>query len=378
MNASSFERPLFTLTTFALVVFGYGPPAAAQAAQSLYSPVIILHDGLHVYAGSDTARGWLQMHEDGSGLAQIASGGELSRTGGAGGRYFLATQYNSAVTLPDGSTYVDCVAWHENGDPSTRRVLTSDHSLSRSGGCLWSADGRRVWYGGQRFDSAGDVVESGAFLGEVEWVGGEPVRIYNERLVASHRPSEYLYIAGFGVNATGERIAFKLEHDVRDEQGNHVRTDTLGLFVAAVPPAVEGEPMPPPATPVRILLSTPDADHACCAFSPVPGDNRVLYTDRTLSRSLYISYFRTVDVPEQYDGSYALVPVQVTTKANSPANYLQSIADWSPTGSHVAYVASRNGDWTAAHVYKVAASGRGKAIRLTSDQDGYAGLRWRP
>jgi len=93
---------------------------------------------------------------------------------------------------------------------------------------------------------------------------------------------------------------------------------------------------------------------------------------------LYISYFRTVDVPEQYDGSYPLVPVQVTTKSNSPANYLHGSWAWSPTGSHIAYVASRNGDWTANHAYKVTADGKGKAIRLTSDQDGYAGLRWRP
>jgi hypothetical protein len=377
MQASLLQRPPFTLTTVALVLFGYGPPAAAQAVQSLYSPVIILYDGMHVYAGTDTARGWLQMREDGSGLAQIASAGNLSRIGGAGGRYFLAPQDNSDVTMPDGSSYIDCVAWHENGDPSTRRVLTSDHTLSR-GDCQWSADGTHVIYGGRRFDASGSAVESGAFLGDVEWVSGEPVRVYNERLIASHRLSEYLSITGADVDATGERVAFKLSLDVRDAQGKHVRTDTFGFFLAAVPPVVEGQPLPPPATPVRIVLSTPDAERGCCAFSPVAGDNRMLYSERSPSKWPYINYFWTVDLPEQYDGSYALVPIQVTTKTNSSANYLHGGAAWSPTASHIAYLASRNADWTAVQLYKIAANGKGKAIRLTSDPDGYAGLRWAP
>jgi Tol biopolymer transport system component len=68
----------------------------------------------------------------------------------------------------------------------------------------------------------------------------------------------------------------------------------------------------------------------------------------------------------------------VTTKVNSPANYLHSNSAWSPTGSYIAFIASRNGDWTTCQVYKIAANGKGKAIRLTADQDGYAGLRWRP
>lgn len=377
MKDSVFGSPLSRFATLALLLLGFGAPAGAQAVQSLYSPVIIVYDGLGKYAGQDAARGWLQMHEDGSGLVQFPSGGNLSYVGGAGGRWFLFPRTNPDVAMPDGSWYADCVAWHENGDPSTLRVLTSDHSLGRED-CQWSADGMHVTYVGKRVDGSGTVIESGAFIGDIEWAGGEPARIYNERLIAAHRPSEYLYVEGYGINATGDRVAFRLGLDVRDAQGNHVRTDMYGIFVAAVPPAVEGQPMPPPATPVRIQFSTPDGNYACCAFSPVPGDNRVLYTDRTYSRFLYISYFRTVDVPEQYDGSYPLVPVQVTTKSNSPANYLHGPWVWSPTGSHIAYVASRNGDWTTNHVYKVTADGKGKAIRLTSDQDGYAGLRWRP
>ena len=377
MEASVFERRLFTLTALALFMCGYGPPAVAQAVQSLYSPVIILYDGLHRYAGNDTARGWLQMHEDGSGLAQIPSGGNLSYVGGAGGRYFLFVQNDAEVTMPDGSPYVDCVAWHENGDPSTRRVLTSDHSLSRED-CQWSADGEHVTYGGRRIDGSGEVVESGAFLGDVEWVGGEPVRIYNERLIASHRPSEYRYIGGFSVNATGQRIAFQMGQQVFDDQGKYLRTDTYGLFVATVPPAVEGEPLPPPDTPVRIRLSTPDAERGYGTFSPVVGDNRVLYTERAPSKWPYIQYYWTVDVPEQYDGTDVLVPTQVTTKTNSPANYLHGPAAWSPTGSHIAYLATRNADWTSIQVYKIASNGKGKAVRLTSEADGYGGLRWRP
>jgi hypothetical protein len=235
-----------------------------------------------------------------------------------------------------------------------------------------------VTYGGRRFGSSGTVVESGAFLGDVEWMGGEPVRIYNERLIVSHQPANFRYVRGFGVDATGQRVAFELGQEIYDQYGKYVRTDTFGLFVAAVPAAVEGQALPPPATPVRIRLSTPDAERGCCAYSPVAGDNRVLFTERAPSKWPYINYFWTVDVPQQYDGSFALVPTQVTTKANSPANYLHSNSAWSPTGSYIAYIASRNADWTVAQVYKIAANGKGKAIRLTADQDGYSGLRWRP
>ena len=249
MKTSSFERLLLTLSTVAVLTLGYGPPAGAQAVQSIYSPVIMLYDGLYRYAGSDTARGWLQMREDGSGLAQFASGGELSYVGGAGGRYFLWAQANNDVTLPSGETYWDFTALHENGDPSTLRILTSDHSLVRSA-CWWSADGEHVYFRAKRFDASGNVVEIGGFLGDVEWAGGEPVRIYNERLVAADVPSDYLEVTGLSPDATAQRVAFRMQRDVRDAQGRHVIYETAGLYVAAVPPAVEGQPLPPPATPV--------------------------------------------------------------------------------------------------------------------------------
>jgi len=377
MKNSSFERLLLTLSTVAVFTLGYGPRAEAQAVQSVYSPVIIFYDGLHRYAGSDTQRGWLQMHEDGSGLAQLASGGEFSYVGGAGGRYLLWAQANSAVTLPSGEAYWDCTALHENGDPSTLRILTTDHTLLR-GVCLWSADGQHIYFRAKRFAPSGDVVEIGWFLGDVEWVGGEPVRADNERLIAADVPSEYLEVTGLSTDATAQRVAFRMQRDVRDAQGKHVIYETAGLYVAAVPPVVEGQPLPPPATPIRVLLSTPDAERGCCALSPVAGDNRVLYAERAPSKWPYINYFWTVDVPERYDGSYVLVPVQVTSKTNSPANYLHSNWTWSPTGGEIAYVASRNADWTVCHVYKIAANGKGKAVRLTTDQDGYGGVRWRP
>jgi hypothetical protein len=163
---------------------------------------------------------------------------------------------------------------------------------------------------------------------------------------------------------------------VRDEKGQHIRYETAGLFVAAIPSAVEGAPMPAPSQPVPILLSTPDAERNCCDFSPVPGDNRLLFMERA-SPSSGIRYFWTVDVPEQYDGGHALVPVQVTTKSNSTANYIHGGPGWSPTGEYIAYAASRSGNWTENHVYKVATNGKGKAVRLTTDADAYSWPRWR-
>ena len=47
MSNSVFEKCLFTLAALALLLFGFGAPAGAQAVQSVYSPVITLYDCLH-------------------------------------------------------------------------------------------------------------------------------------------------------------------------------------------------------------------------------------------------------------------------------------------------------------------------------------------
>jgi len=90
-----------------------------------------------------------------------------------------------------------------------------------------------------------------------------------------------------------------------------------------------------------------------------------------------VSYLWTVDVPRPYDGGYPLVPLQVTTKSNSPANYVHGSPGWSPTAEYIVYAASRSGNWTENHVYKVSANGRGKAVRLTTNTDAYSWPRWR-
>jgi hypothetical protein len=363
-------------TALALILVAYSTALHAQAVQSLYSPVILVHESLATKTDPETRP--IQMREDGSGFMRINSfPGDLSHVGGAGGRYFLGFQNDPEVTFPGGFAYADFVAWHENGDPSTVRVLTSDRSVARVS-YRWSVDGKSIVFGGRRFDSSGNLVESGAFLGEVEWVGGEPVRVYNERLVATDLPSQNLTVSGVVADPTGQRIVFSLLRDVRDDQGRHVRSEFAGMFVAAVPPVVAGQPLPPPATPIRILLPTPDAERGLGEFAPVQGDERLLFTERAPSKWPYISYLWTVEVPQGYDGTYALTPKQVTTKTNSTANYLFSQASWSPTGAYIAFTASRNADWTANHVYRIVSDGRGKAIRLTTNPDAYAGLRWRP
>jgi hypothetical protein len=366
------------LATLALILVAYSPALLAQAVQTLYSPVILVRDMVSTKSDPDARP--IQMREDGSGFARVNSvGTDLSYVGGAGARYFIGTQSDPTVALPlpPNEVYQDFVAWHENGDPSTLRLLTSDHTLYR-GGVRWSVDGRHIVYGGRRYDSAGNVVESGAYVGDVEWRDGAPIRVFNERLVGADLPRDRVTVSGAVLDSSAQRVALSMTRDVVDATGKHVRFESAGMFVAAVPAATEGEPLPAPATPTRIVLSRADAERGVSAFSPVPGDDRLLFAERESPTNPYVLYLWTVEVPQTYDGSYALTPTAVTTKSNSNANYLFSVAGWSPTGTFVVFTSARSTMWTDNQVYKIAANGKGKAIRLTNQADAYTGVMWRP
>jgi len=363
-----------SLAALALVLLGQSPAVLAQAVQSLYSPVIIVSASLSTKTDPDARP--IQMREDGSGQARFVSkGSDLSYVGGAGARYFIGLEINSAVTLPDGTDYRDFVAWHENGDPSSKRVLTTDPSLYR-GSVVWSADGRRVAFLGRRYGSDGGVLESGAFVGDVEWASGAPQRVINERFVATDRPGDRVAVNGVVLDADAERVAINMMRDVVDAQGRHVRYEAEGMYVATLP-SMDGPYTPPLPALIRIALSTPDAERGITAFSPVPGDDRLLFIQRESPTNPYIHYFWTVEVPRQYDGS-ELTPTAVTTRSNSNANYLFSLSGWSPTGDFVVFTSSRSTMWTECHVYKIASNGKGKAIRLTNRADMYSGVLWRP
>jgi hypothetical protein len=315
------------------------------------------------------------MREDGTDFARIVSlGNDLSRTGGAGSRYMLGLQSYPGDKMPDGSDYGDLVCWHESGDAATLRVLTSDRSLLR-GWVQWSADATRVFYGGRRYNLAGAVIESGLFVGEVEWQGGVPARVYGEHLVASDDPEQYLSVGGGTMDAEGRRLAFTMTREVFDKDGRHVRWESAGLYVTGTPRLPEGS-VAPLENPVRLLLTTGEAERGVAAFSPVSGDNRLLYSERD-PRVVYASYIWSVDVPGDYDGTYPLPPRAVTTKTNSSANYYVNGTSWSPTGTFVVFASAKTTWWPDSHVYKIRADGVGKAIRLTSRADAYTNPFWR-
>ena len=203
--------------------------AWAQSVQSIYSPVILVRDRTSERTSPDARP--IQMREDGTDFARIVSlGNDLSRTGGAGSRYMLGLQSYPGDKMPDGSDYGDLVSWHESGDAATLRVLTSDRSLLR-GWVQWSADAARVFDGGRRYNLAGAVIESGLFVGEVEWQGGVPARVYGEHLVASDDPEQYLSVGGGTMDAEGRRLASTMTREVFDKDGRHVRWESAGLYV---------------------------------------------------------------------------------------------------------------------------------------------------
>jgi len=348
--------------------------AWAQSVQSIYSPVILVRDRTSERTSPDARP--IQMGEDGAAFARIVSlGNDLSHTGGAGGRYMLGGQTYPGVLMPDESPYVDLVRWHENGDATTLKVLTVDRSLSR-GWVQWSADSTRVFYGGRRYNDAGAVIESGLYVGEVEWLGGVPERVYDEHLVASDIPAQHLTVTGGAIDADGRRVAFTMTREVFDENGQHVRWETAGLYVTATPRQSEGS-VAPPQDPVRLLLTTGEGERGVAAFSPVAGDHRLLYGERD-ARIVYVTYIWSVDVPMDYDGRDPLLPRAVTTRTNSSANYYLNGTSWSPTGSFVVFAAAKTTWWPDSHVYKIRADGTGKAIRLTAKADAYTNPFWRP
>jgi hypothetical protein len=344
----------------ALGLLGLLPtPPAAQPVQALYSPVIVTSP--LAWVGADNRP--TQMNPDGSGAMRIQYiGDDLTHNGVAGARYFIAgesdcsTQFPWDSPPPEQVCYVDFVAVHESGDPGSKVLLTSDRSLLR-GAARWSADGTRVVYEGRRYDSQGVVVEAGAFIGEVDWAAdGTPARIRDEHLVA-------LDAAAPSLSGDGLRLAFGT---------------SAGQFLVDVPRGSIGAP-PAPAVPVRVLLASSNSRTRNLNFSPVPGDTRAWYEQRSGSGSPYAGTIRLVDVPPAYDGSYVLPTAELTTK--SSAGNLYSIrADWSPDGQWIAFRTTTSGDWTTPSALYRIPSGGGKAVRLSpkNEKNGnYLSIWWR-
>ena len=100
---------------------------------------------------------------DGSGLALVDRGGDL--THGGAPRYFVHAQ------IVAGSSQL--FSYREDCDFATQ--LTTDSTIKRVE-ARWSPDGRRVAYGGTRFDPSGKPVERGIFVGDVTLgADGRPV-----------------------------------------------------------------------------------------------------------------------------------------------------------------------------------------------------------
>ena len=334
---------------------GKGGGGDTACEEGIFSPVILARE--FFVPGRP-----VQMSEDGSCFQVIATHGDLTHNGVKGQRYFLTSE-PSQWTLPNGSVGYDLVAYNENGDPETRRVLTSDQSIARFGQPRWSINGTQVAYVGARYDlNFGDVVEQGIFLGEVTHdFAGAPDQIVEERLVIEADPNEYLAPI---LSWSGDRIAYGTSRPVYDANGGVIDFERE-IYVADMSLGVSYE----------IQL----ADGGSVYYpSFSPADNRLAFTRRTSTSGCVRLDIYVVVVPEGYNGTYALPATQITNKKNGKNLCQLRRAYWSPMGTYLAFDAWDLSLQGGMQIYKIKSDGSGKAVKLTNSKtQGYLVSGWR-
>lgn len=344
-------------------LLGVAIPIQAQPQQDIYSPVIL---GAEYFSPGRR----IQIKEDGSGLQVISISGDLTHNGVDGRRYFLRRELVSGEGFPDGSQYYDLVSYNESGDPTTRRLLTSDRTVFRNDFGVWSVDGTRVAYFGRRYDLV-NVVEDGIFVGEVVYdANGGPSGIENERLAVP---------IAFGWNDAVWPILswswdnLRVTYSVTKDYASVSRQDEI--YVAYLPPVGSSLPAPPyRCLNCKIELTNGSWLQIDPEFSRV--DNQLAFIQNIARSGCTRNHIFVVEVPVEYDGTYALTATQITNKTN--ANLCQMARpEWSSDGMQLAFDA-----WDlrlkTPQIYKIESHGSGNAVKLTNSKNaGYFGARWR-
>ncbi len=334
---------------------GKGGGGDTACEEGIFSPVILAGE---FFVPSRP----VQMSEDGSCFQVIATHGDLTHNGVKGQRYFLTSE-PSQWTLPNGSVGYDLVAYNEDGDPETRRVLTSDQSINRLGQPRWSIDGTQVAYVGARYDlDFGDVVEQGIFLGEVTHdFAGAPDQIVEERLVIGADPNEYLFPA---LSWSGDRIAYGTSRPVYDSNGGVIDFERE-IYVADMSLGVSYE------------IQLADGGSATYpSFSPA--DNRLAFTRTTSTTGCFRTDIYVVVVPEGYNGTHALPATQITNQKNAKRLCQIRRAYWSPMVTYLAFDAWASIPYSGMQIYKIKSDGSGNAVQLTNSKtQGYVVTGWR-
>lgn len=349
-------------------LFGFVGAARGQAQQDIYSPVIL---GREVFTPGRP----IQIREDGSGLQAISIDGDLTYNGVKGQRYFLRAEPVTGVTLPDGSQYYDLVTYNENGDLTTRRVLTSDTSTTRFYRSFprWSINGKRVTYYGKQYDLLnGDpnknyLFKYGVCVGEITFdANAAPSALTDERCLVQ---PDVVYPVLPSWASDNLRVTYSTTRFITNPDGSSFRQDSI--YVAYLPPSGSLD------SPYNRKILFADGDRPIQIypkFSPVVYDDRLAFSRY---RDGQHNDIWIVVVPFNYDGTYALTANQVTNqKTIQQVNYLGHV-EWSPSSTYIAFDGQSSSSGTM-QIYKIDAAGTERAIQLTSSKNqAYIVSGWR-
>lgn len=329
---------------------------------TLYRPVLFFYSGSNLPGIPSQAR------LDGSGAQTLAAiPGNLSWSVAPAPRYFLKAEARPGSNLNDLVTYDESA--------TVRTVLSGAQDINYTA-AVWSKDSQRVAYYGKRVDVLGNVLESGLFVGDIVTVGGVPVGVTNEHLVAPDTAatldaqgnvttfSFYLWDWMFPGAGVSTRLTYTVQAVTRTPAGAFV-AKRFDLFVAQVgAPGTAGT-----AASVRLNINNLPPTNGSARFLALasPVDDRIAIGTLNATSSSPSRYDLFVaNVPAAYAGA-SFTAVQITNSRNASSTVSMQNIGWSQDGGYVYW----DGAGAVVGVYRIASGGTGAQVSIIAPKKGY-------
>jgi WD40-like Beta Propeller Repeat len=311
----------------------------------------------------------MAVRPDGSGLTALGCSGE--RTFGGAPRRVLrleATGDRFQGWIGSGTWWtfdVERVVSSDEqcGDPVVLWAPGPGYALDSAS---WSVDGRRVAVSARHFDTGGQLLEQGLWVGEIDAGCGAALCDVHLAVALPMWPTsgpggDLVAYASFPVipswSSDGRHVTYARAPDLGSPSG---------VFVADVG-------LPGDST-VRADIQVPIAgthpyDQTYPVFSPVAGSDLIAYSETTSMRGTPRG---EVFVIPATGGT----PRQVTS-TKTTSSYQIAQPSWSPDGRSIAFAGSYGGSGNG--IWRIAADGRSKAVLVAGAKTWiYASPRWRP
>lgn len=335
MRSNSLLKSLLPLTlilTSCVTAQAQNPP--------LYSP--IMH--LSRVSGSSSLLPF-QARPDGSGLQQLNSYPvNLSWHGVQGLRYSLTAQARTGYPSNE-STPNDLIVTDESG--TIRTVLASAQDTFYKWP-TWSKDSQRIVYYGKRFDSLGNLLESGLYVGDLTYTGSTPTGVTNEHLVvpdiapttnAQGNVTTYTFnLGGAGWNSLdwmsggNTRILFGVNALTRTASGAFV-SRMYTAYIANVGAIGTAGPVSPVLVNIGAVSAAESMVNNGFYLSASPVDNRIaIGTCPTANGGRFDLFVATI--PASYAGT-PMTAAQITNSRNARNTESMRHVAWSLDSSYV-------------------------------------------